>query len=86
MTFKEANRVVHPVEKQWHYPKLIKYGFIPETKSAVGFVRAYTYVHPSGRVIKASTGANADHWEDMTSKSVGSCADLEPHCIALNLK
>jgi len=63
-SFAQAMKSIHPVETQWHYPKLTKYGFIPDTKSAVGMVRTYKYHHPeTGEIITASTGANSDHWE-----------------------
>jgi hypothetical protein len=79
MTFEEANKVVHKVEDQWHYPTLTAKGFIPETKTAVGFVRSYDYAHPKGHKIRCSTGANADHWEDLVTRDIGYHYSLKSH-------
>lgn len=63
MGFVQANKKVHKVEDQWHYPILTKHGYIPQDKERIGFVRSYEYIHPeTGDVIIASTGANCDHW------------------------
>lgn len=62
-TFEEANQKVHKVEDQWHYPIMTEAGFVAETKEAVGFVRGYTYKHPSGETISCVTGVNADYWK-----------------------
>lgn len=61
-TFEEANKTIHKVEDQWHYPIMTEAGFVAETKEAVGFVRGYTYKHPSGEAIRCNTGVNADYW------------------------
>lgn len=79
MNFEEANKAVHPVETQWHYPILTKHGFVPETKEAVGFVRAYIYKHEDGRVIKCSTGVSSDYWTDMATAKFGYWSDLEKY-------
>lgn len=63
MTFDQANQQEHPVETQWHYPILIAQGFQAETKTAPGFVRAYTYAHPNGARVQCVTGYSADHWQ-----------------------
>ena len=60
--FREANEVIHPVENQWHYPILTKYGYVPKTLSAKGFVRSYSYEHPNGHVMTVNTGVHADYW------------------------
>lgn len=78
-SFDEANKTVHPVEKQWHYPILTKHGFVPETKEATGFVRNYTYKHEDGRVIVCTTGSSADYWTDQHTKEHGYWATLEKH-------
>ena len=80
-SFEEADKVVHPVEKQWHYPMLTKYGFEPEQREATGLVRKYTYTHPAGHRIVCSTGVSSDHWEDMNAKpwQGGYWRDLEPY-------
>lgn len=38
-----TNETIHKVETQWHYPRMIKYGFKPITKEAIGFVHSYVY-------------------------------------------
>jgi len=75
--FEAANKKIHPVESQWHYQILTKHGFAPLTKDAAGFVRCYEYQHPSGRKIRASTGANADWWIDMETKKQGYWSTLD---------
>mgnify|MGYP006349580407 CR=1 FL=1 len=66
-TFNEADKVVHPVEAQWHYKILEPLGWIAQTKEAVGFVRSYVYTHPeSDSVIQCRTGVHADTWEEIT--------------------
>lgn len=62
MTFAEADQAQHPVETQWHYPILTAAGFTPATNSACGFVRSYTYQHPSGVSVVCTTGSSADYW------------------------
>lgn len=80
MTFSEANQVVHPVETQWHYKYLTKYGFEPITKEGIGFVRSYEYQNNKGHKIRCTTGSNADYWSDETTKQHGGYwASLEPH-------
>ena len=62
--FNEANKTVHKVENQWHYPKMTLHGFVPETKEGIGFVRRYKYRHPiSNEIIECVTGSHADYWE-----------------------
>jgi hypothetical protein len=58
-----ADKIVHPVETQWHYKLLVPHGFVAETKEGVGLVRGYRYNHPDGRSVRCCTGANADYWE-----------------------
>ncbi len=63
MDFKTANKVIHKVEDQWHYPIMIKHGYIPQNKKGTGFVRSYRYLHPETKEeITCATGANADYW------------------------
>ena len=62
MDFQAANQTIHAVETQWHYSILTRYGFRAETPSAQGFVRSYTYTHPSGASVMCVTGSNADYW------------------------
>ena len=79
--FAEADKAIHPVEKQWHYPKMTKYGYVPETKEAVGFVRKYVYVHPTtGNKVTCNTGVNADYWSAADGTG-GYWSDLEPYLI-----
>lgn len=77
--FNEADKVVHKVEDQWHYKYLVAAGFVPETKEAVGFVRAYLYKHADGRTVRVVTGRNADYW-DSSDKQGGYWSDLERYC------
>lgn len=80
--FEESNKKVHPVEEQWHYPILTKFGFRPITKEGIGFVRSYDYEHPStGRRIRCATGYSSDYWRELPpGKDVqGFWSDLEPH-------
>lgn len=83
--FNEANKIVHPVEKQWHYAILIKYGYEAITKSDVGFVRSYNYTNPKfpGKTVICTTGANADYWQfvddsSLTEEEGGYWSELEP--------
>jgi len=69
------------IETQWHYRIATKYGFIPVTKKAKGFVRSYTYKHPDGYVIKCCTGCNADYAMGESKDGVGFhsyWSELEP--------
>lgn len=79
MDFKEANKVVHKVEDDWHYPIMIKYGFKPTENTKAGFVRRYSYKNDNGYEIHASVGASADHWSDITGSGFGFWSGLEPH-------
>lgn len=79
MDFNEANAVVHPVEKQWHYPIMTKHGFIAETKEQTGFVRHYIYAHPDGRRVVCKTGSSSDYWYDEQTNATGYWATLEKH-------
>lgn len=84
MDFEEANKAVHPVEKQWHFPIMTEAGYEPETMEAVGFVRHYFYEHPeTGRRFKLCTGMNADYWVDVETKKQGYWTDLAPHLSAI---
>lgn len=65
--FERANNKMHPVEEQWHYARLTKYGFTSETEPQKGFVRGYIYTHPDGREIRAFTGLQADYWISPTA-------------------
>lgn len=76
----DADKKVHPVEDQWHYPILTKFGFIPLDKTGIGFVRSYRYEHPESKhTIVTTTGYSSDHWSDKTAGDSGYWADLEPH-------
>ena len=84
-SFAEANKKVHLVETQWHYPIMTKYGFVPETKSAIGFVRQYVYAHPeTGRKFECNTGVNSCYWREKqicpsSQKGGGLWSLLEEH-------
>ena len=60
--FEEANRIVHRVEDEWHYPILTRHGYVPQQSSQVGFVRFYDYTGPDGHTIVAGTGYHQDYW------------------------
>lgn len=82
--FNAADAVVHPVHTQWHYPIVTKYGYVPDTLSAVGFVRKYYYTNPvTNHVIEVTTGVHADHWIDRASGKFGYWAELEPYLASL---
>jgi len=77
MNFQTANKKVHKVEDQWHYPLLIAAGFSAATKEAEGFVRKYVY-EKDGRQIVCSTGVSSDYWTDNATGKGGYWSDLEP--------
>ncbi len=77
--FEKADKKVHKVEDQWHYPILTKYGYKPLDKTGVGFVRSYRYKNPEGHEIVCVTGSSADYWEDKKNKIVGYHDELETH-------
>lgn len=79
MNFDEANKVEHPVEKQWHYATLRQAGFEAVTKSATGLVRSYTYTHGDGREIKCVTGVHGDYWMDTKTGESGYWSNLADH-------
>ena len=86
--FSEANKKVHKVEDQWHYPIMQKYNWTPDTLTGIGFVRTYKYLHPKhSNVITVTTGSSADYWSDVTVKSIGGYwSSLEEYLKKLNLR
>lgn len=80
--FNESDKKIHPVETQWHYKILTKYGFVAKTKEAIGFVRSYDYEHPSGCQMTLTTGYHADYWTDKVTKETGYYLALEPYLTA----
>lgn len=85
--FEEANKRVHKVEDQWHYPILVEAGYEALNKEDVGFVRQYHYKHPAtGHEIMCCTGVSADYWMDRANKKQGLWAELTPHLITLVAK
>jgi len=60
--FNKADKRMHPVETQWHYKILMKYGFTCISEPQEGFVRRYEYTHPNFHTVLCTTGANADYW------------------------
>jgi len=63
--FNEANKTIHKVEDQWHYERMIKFGFVPIDLTGVGFVRSYKYEHPQTKQrITVTTGFHGDYWTD----------------------
>lgn len=79
--FNEANKAVHPVETEWHYKIMTKYGFIADTKEGIGFVRGYEYHHQTtGHKIRVCTGVNADYFTNHEQEVYPNYwANLEPH-------
>ncbi len=79
-----ADKIEHPVETQWHHDIMTAHGFKPITKTGIGFARHYDYENEHGHKIRASTGINADHWQDLTNKGkMGYWRELEPHLKSL---
>ena len=78
LSIADADQKMHPVEIQWHYPIMTKYGFNSDTPPQKGFVRHYQYSHPDGRLIKVTTGISADYFED-DKGAFGYPGGLEPH-------
>jgi hypothetical protein len=78
MDIQEANKKVHNVEDQWHYPIMIKYGFKPEDKTKTGLVRNYKYKNEKNQEVIAVTGANGDYFK-VNGQSKGYWSDLEPY-------
>lgn len=82
--FNEADKVVHPATKEWHYATLTEAGFQIVEERNVGFVRSYTYVHPAtGHRIVARTGVSADYWQCSTCEKFGYWSDLKKHVAVL---
>jgi len=82
-SFNKADKRVHKVEEEWHYPIFIKYGYEPIEKEGIGFVRSYDYVHKErGNKIQWTTGCNRDYWKG--SGGYGLWADLEPYLEKLD--
>ena len=82
--FDKANQVNHPVETQWHYPIMTRYGYVPLTKNRVGFVRQYTYEHPVTKImINVITGGHSDYWSGDNDGSGGYWSSLEEHLMKL---
>ena len=79
--FNEADKKVHLVKDQWHYPIAIKYGFVPITMEAIGFVRSYQYEHPNGHRIVCATGYNRDYFEGISPKGCGLWSELEAFLV-----
>jgi len=86
MSLNDAGAKVHPVESQWHYEILTKYGYVAKTKEAVGLVRSYDYSHPAGGHIRVTTGISSDYWYDKVNDKQGYWSDLEPHLRKLKEK
>ena len=84
--FNRADKVIHKVEDQWHYPVMQKYGWISDTPTGIGFVRSYDYHHPSISIpnkITVTTGVHADTWLTGSGEG-GYWASLEPYLKKLS--
>ena len=77
--FIKANQTVHKVEDHWSYEDLIKFGFRPVNKTAMGFVRTYKYVNKDGAEIEATTGSSGDYWRDNTHGGGGWWSSMLSH-------
>lgn len=62
MDFKSANNIAHPVENEYHYKLLTKYGFVCNDPAPTGFVRKYKYTN-GNKDITVCIGASADYFE-----------------------
>lgn len=83
-TFEEANKTVHPVTSQWHYPILTKHGYLPETQEEVGFVRKYIYTHPTTKhSMRLVTGMSSDYWTDTKTSKVGYWNELDTYLASI---
>ena len=83
-TFEEANKVVHPVDKQWHYPIMTAHGYEAVTTEAVGFVRSYMYVNrETNHTMQVATGASADYWNDDVNNKTGYWGSLNSYLETL---
>jgi len=85
MSLAEVDAVVHTVESHWSHPVMTAAGFVPVWLEASGLVRSFEYEHPSGHRIRASTGVNADHWQDLTTGAIGYWSSLRKHVEELDL-
>ena len=84
-TFEQANKTVHPVTTQWHYPILTKHGYVADTKEAVGLVRCYTYTHPTTKhSMLLTTGMSSDYWTDKRTGKVGYWNELDTHLTSIS--
>ena len=84
MDFEAADKMVHSVESQWHYPIMHKHGYTADTKEATGFVRTYKYTNLStGHSMSVTTGAHSDHWMDATNRASGYWGTLGSHLASL---
>lgn len=82
MNFEEANKKVHKVEDQWHFPILTAYEFQSATPESTGLVRRYKYTGPNGVIVTCVTGASSDYWESSDGKR-GYWSALEPYLKTL---
>jgi len=87
VSFNEADKQVHPVETQWHYDIMTKYGYTPITKEGIGFVRSYIYVHPTkSERFGLTTGRHADYWAEVGTNHSGYWGTLEARLKELDAR
>lgn len=60
--FAAANEIMHPVQDEYHYKLLTKYGFVCNTPPQKGFVRQYLYTKDETSII-VCIGASADYFD-----------------------
>jgi len=76
--FAEADKKVHKVESEWHFPIMTKFGYKADTLEGIGFVRSYKYTHPvTSNKVTVATGVHADYFD--APDGHGYWADLEPY-------
>ena len=76
--FDIANKIEHPVEKEWHYPIMTKFGFKAITKIGIGFVRSYLHAKEEHQ-FKLTTGYHSDYWQDLMTEDTGYPSTLKEH-------
>lgn len=78
--FTEAEKEVHRVEDEWHFPVLTLFNFQPIEKQTVGRIRVYHYKNETQNIIKAAFSYGAFYWKDKEKYAGGvDLRSLEEH-------
>lgn len=81
----EANEIIHNVEKEYHYPLMIKYGYVPVNKTGLGLVRSFEWINNNtNHKIRYTIGVNADYWEHLNNGHYGYWRDLDSYLTKIN--